>query len=175
MRGLILSFLLLSCLSQESFASSSIQTTTTAQLVSSCSISAQNMSFGIYNPTNDSFSTGQINYRCTKGTSITVLLNAPVGGTLCSNKYCVAGKNGQIGGRIMNASGSSDSLLYNLFNSTIYNSTTLLQGSNYGTGNAGVLTTDGTNQSMTIYGALSSGQWVKPGAYSDTITVLFNY
>lgn len=175
MRGVIFLFLLFS-LFETSFAQTSVQTTkSTAQLVSSCSLSVQNLSFGIYNPAQDSFGTSQINYRCTRSTIVTVLINGSTFGTPCSNKYCFAGKNGSVGGRILTASGSSDSLLYNLFNSTTYNASTLLQGSNYGTGNSGVLTSDGTNQSMTIYGALSSGQWIKPSSYSDTLTVLFNY
>lgn len=175
MRSIKFLFLILFfCLIQNSFANSTTKNNkATAQLVSSCAISAQNMSFGLYDPSQDSFSTGQINYRCTKGTKVTVYLNEPVGGTLCSNKYCFPGANGMVGGRVM--SGSSDSLIYNLFSSANYNATTLLQGTNYGTGNSGVFTTDGTNQTMSIYGALSNGQWVKPGLYLDNVTVLFSY
>ncbi|WP_261521698.1 spore coat protein U domain-containing protein [Burkholderia multivorans] len=148
---------------------------TTATLAATCQLSVQNINFGTYNPnTGDVFAAGQINYQCTKNTNVTVQLNEQSGGWTCTNKYCFAGANGQVGGRILSST-TGDKLLYNLFSSTSYSASTMLQGSNYGGGTAGTFKADGTNQVMPIYGALAGGQWVSPGIYQETVTAIFNF
>ncbi|HDR9189401.1 TPA: spore coat protein U domain-containing protein [Burkholderia vietnamiensis] len=148
----------------------------TANLVATCQLSSQNISFGTYNSNSgDVFATGQISYQCTKNTNVTVQMNEQSGGMTCSIKYCYAGANGQVGGRQLYSSTSTDVLLYNLFSNTSYSASTMLQGSNYGTGNAGTLKSDGTSQIFTIYAAMAGGQWVTPGVYTENVTAIFSF
>jgi spore coat protein U-like protein len=134
----------------------------TANVAKNCTIQAANLAFGTYDPLGANASApldqnGSVSVACTKGTAITIALDAGLNHT-----SAVATT------RAMN-SGSSY-MDYELYTdspgSTVWNdSTSLLSWTS--TGKA--------THSFTVYGRVPGGQDTAPGSYSDTITATVNF
>ena len=131
--------------------------TVSATVVDSCSITAGDLSFGNYDPTEggDVTATSTIDITCSNGTGWTL-------------KLC-EGSAGVFTTRTMEK--GTDTLNYNLYNeathTTVWDNT--VAGWVTGTG-------DGTAQSQTVYGKIPSGQnTAVVGAYTDTITATVTY
>jgi len=125
----------------------------TANVAANCSISATGMAFGSYTGTLINTTSSTITVQCTNTTPYTVGLNAGLAtGATTSN-------------RSMTGPGSA-LLNYGLFSDAA-------RGSNF-------VTTTSTNgngaaQQITVYGSVPAGQFVTPGAYTDTITATVTY
>jgi spore coat protein U-like protein len=115
------------------------------------------MAFGTYVPTAASTSTSTVSVTCTNTTPYNVGLN---GGTTTG---------GTVTGRLMAGSGGA-TLNYQLTQDSTH-------ATNWGntTGSWVGGTGNGSAQAITVYGQVASGQYVAPGAYSDTITATVNY
>lgn len=166
-----ISVLALALLSIPALADSTSNTTkATASMTDSCRMFAASMNFGNYNPASDSFATSTISLQCTKGTSATVGINVsndtPSGTKF--NKYAVW--EGQWYTRSLIK--GSDRLEYHLFQDA--NHTLVFGGFDFyaSTPNATpILTGNGALQTVTVYGAMSDGQYVPPGNYSENLNV----
>lgn len=156
------------------FAGASPQSTTfqvSANVPSTCSIqSAGNLSFGNYDVTSASSTTGSstISVKCSKGTAITVALNGGGAGSVTARQMTDAGAH---------------TLNYGLFTSSVTNAT-CTGGTVFGDGTGGSATGSGTSTSvntpisLTVFGCIPAGQDVNAGAtetYSDTITVTVSF
>jgi spore coat protein U-like protein len=130
--------------------------TVSANISPMCTISATNLAFGSYTGTTlDAVSTLAVT--CTKATAYYVNLND--------------GMNPD-GSKLPRASGPGGALLsYTMFQNA---ARTSRWGNTYnldgvaGTGN-------GSAQVLTVYGRVAIGQFVNPGAYSDTVIVTLTY
>jgi spore coat protein U-like protein len=133
------------------------QFSVTATVVKDCTISATNLTFGNYTGAVNN-STSTISATCTSGTAYTVALSAGLatGATVTS--------------RSMTGPGSA-LLHYSLFSNsgrtTNWGNTS---ATNWVSGSG-----NGAAQPLTVYGQIPAGQYVKPGSYTDTITVSVTY
>lgn len=131
--------------------------TITSIIPANCTVSATPLAFGAYAGALLS-STSTITATCTNTTPYNLGLN---GGTAT-------------GASVTNRSmtGPSSSLLhYNLFSDSGH---TTNWGNTVGTDTVSKTGT-GSVQSLTVYGQVPAGQYVKPGTYTDTITVTLTY
>ncbi|MFA5121218.1 spore coat U domain-containing protein [Zavarzinia sp.] len=135
----------------------------TATVTASCATSISTLAFGTYDPASASTGSTTLSVTCTNGTA-----------------YRIGADKGTYGSAVtareMKATGA-DLLGYSLTIGT--NGGTHL-GSNWGNDTAaGSDTVDGTGSgsalSVTINGNIAAGQYVAPGAYSDTVTVTVWY
>ena len=141
-----------------------------ALAVTSCSVAASGVNFGIYNPLSGTplDSTGTVTVTCTllSGGNTTVNLTAALS----------AGSSASYAARTMIA--GTNKLKYNLYWSTAYNQVwgDGTGGSFYGVASIALTPGSPTQQvSGTMYGQISAGQDVGPGAYLDTIVVTVSY
>jgi spore coat protein U-like protein len=141
-----------------------------ALAVTSCSVAASGVNFGIYNPLSGTplNSTGTVTVTCTllSGGATTVNLTAALS----------TGSSGNYTARTMLA--GVNKLNYNLYWSTAYQQVwgDGTGGSFYGVASVPLSPGNPTQQvSGTMYGQISAGQDVAPGAYLDTIVVTVNY
>lgn len=133
------------------------QFSVTATIVKDCTVSATDLAFGNYTGAVNN-STSTVSVDCTSGTAYTVGLSAGLatGATVTS--------------RSMTGPGSA-LLLYGLYSNsghkTNWGDTT---ATNWVSG-----TGTGTAQKIKVYGQIPATQYVKPGSYTDTITVSVTY
>ncbi|HLI12670.1 MAG TPA: spore coat U domain-containing protein [Alphaproteobacteria bacterium] len=125
----------------------------TANVQSSCTVSATAMAFGTYSLTSGNTATSTITVTCTNGTKATIALDNGQNG----------GRGGSFGTRAMSA-GGSNYLGYDIYTSTAY--TTV-----WNTTNTQTVTSTGSPVNLTAYGRLPSGQAPATGSYTDTVTV----
>lgn len=129
----------------------------TATVAKDCSVTATNLAFGNYTGAQVR-STSTITTTCTSSTTYTVGLNAGTAtGATVTN-------------RSMTGPGSA-LLHYSLFSNSGYttdwgNTSATNWVSGTGTGSA---------KAITVYGQIPAAQYVKPGSYTDTITVSVTY
>ncbi|MBB72431.1 MAG: spore coat protein [Legionellales bacterium] len=158
-RALIL--IILSSISSLCFAATSTTTFTVNATVSdSCSVSANNLSFGSYEPTGitNLDETTTISVTCTLGTVYNTGLDAGTGsGATVTTRKMTSG---------------SDLLNYSLYSNVTH---TTVWGDTVGVNTMPGVGT-GSAQNLTVYGRIPSGQSSVPaGSYSDTITVTVTY
>lgn len=133
----------------------------TATIVASCSITANNLSFGNYDPLSvtDLDQTTTISVTCSSGADYDIQLSG--------------GLSGNVAARTMDDDATSSNFLnYSLFTDSgrtnnwgVTNGTDTYQGT--GTGSA---------QVVTVYGRIPAGQTTPPvGSYADTITATIEY
>jgi spore coat protein U-like protein len=134
-------------------------------LVSSCTVSASGVAFGVYDPTvvTATLSSGTISVNCV------------VSGATGHNPVAIAlsaGNSGSFGSRTM--LNGTDPLNYNLYLDAAY---TLVWGD--GTGTSLVyndfVTPGRPSLSATVYGMMPALQTPGGGTYTDTITVTVNF
>lgn len=129
----------------------------TATVQATCTVTATNLAFGTYTGVVDDASS-TVSVTCTDTTPYNVGLNAgtATGATVTTRKM----------------TGPSTSLLsYGLYQDSAY---TKNWGQTVGTDTVAGTGT-GAAQDLTVYGQVPAGQYVTPGAYSDTITVTVSY
>ena len=133
-----------------------VQFSVTATIVKDCTVSATNLAFGNYTGAVNS-STSTVSVTCTSGTTYTVGLSAGLatGATVTTRQM-------QNGSTLLN---------YGLFtdsgHTTNWGNTS---ATNWVSG-----TGSGSAQAITVYGQIPAAQYVKPGSYTDTITVSVTY
>jgi spore coat protein U-like protein len=138
-----------------STATTSFEVTVVIQ--AACTISANNLNFGNYSGLLID-STSVISVNCTRAATYNVGLNAGVatGATVTTREM----------------TGPAAALLsYKLFSNSGY---TTNWGNTVGTDTVAG-TGSGVVQSLTVYGQLPAGQFVRPGSYTDTITATITY
>ncbi|WP_348264700.1 spore coat U domain-containing protein [Telmatobacter sp. DSM 110680] len=131
--------------------------TVTVQIQATCTIAANPLNFGAYSGASLDASTS-LSVSCTKAAAYNVGLSAGAApGATVTNR---------------SMTGPAASLLsYKLFSNSGYSTN---WGNTVGTDTLlGVGT--GVAQSLTVYGQIPAGQWVRPGSYSDTITATLTY
>jgi spore coat protein U-like protein len=150
--------LALGAASTSAVAATSVNTTfaVTATVQSTCIISATAMGFGTYVSTAASTSASAITVTCTNTTPYTLGLDA--GQTTGATETTRQMKNG------------AALLNYALFSDS---GRTANWGNTTGSWVSG--TGNGSAQAITVYGQAAAGQYVTPGAYSDTITATVTY
>lgn len=141
----------------DTVSSATTQFTVTAIIQATCTVSATSLTFGTYAGTLLS-STSTISATCTNTTPYNIGLNAGTAtGATVTNRSMI---------------GPSASLLkYNLFSDS---GRTINWGNTVGT-NTVSKTGSGIVQTLTVYGQVPAGQYVRPGGYADTITVTLTY
>ncbi len=129
----------------------------TVVIQAACTISAHNLAFGNYTGLLTE-STSTLSVNCTKASTYNVGLNAGLAtGATVSNR---------------SMTGPAAALLkYNLFSNSGY---TTNWGNTVGT-NTLAGTGSGAAQTLTVYGQIPAGQFVRPGSYTDTITATITY
>lgn len=128
-------------------ATASAPIVVTADVQTSCGITAPNIPFGIYNPGSGNTVNATLTVTCSAGST---------GGSVSID--------GTVGGRQM-TDGSGNFLGYEVYSDT---GTTPWDSTS-------PLTFTGATASFTVYGELPAGQSVAPGSYSDTLTATVNY
>lgn len=153
---------------------------TTAKVVASCSVSVDNISFGLISSgAGDVNVTGSIYAKCSKGVNYTIGFNN--GSSKYHNKYIgtlpTTDKwNYQGFARFMSNTESDDYLVYQLFQDANHSII-------YGVGSTWTTTTiplvnkvgNGSQDIIPIYGVMTQGQFPKPGVYSDTLIATLTY
>jgi spore coat protein U-like protein len=131
-----------------------------ATVLSACSVTANPLAFGSYNPTaaTNLDATTTLSVLCTIGTSFQVGLNQG------------AGTGATVTSRLM--TGGSNTLGYALYQDT---ARTTNWGNTPGTDTPAAVTAPATATSLTVYGRVPSGQNVPATTYNDTITVTVTY
>ena len=121
-------------------------------------LSADNISFGTYDPLSgtDSTSTGNISVQCTKDATYSIALST--------------GASASYTNRTM--SNGTDTINYNLYTDSGHATV-------WGDGTSSTSTVSGTatggTDTSTVYAKATAGQTVGAGSYSDTITVTVTY
>lgn len=133
----------------------------------SCTISANNLSFGTYDPTSSS--------NIDNTTDVTVTCSALLlGGLIAYDISLSEGNSGSYSGREM--SNSTHTLGYNLY--TDSNRTTVWGDGTSSTSmvsDSYTLSIINTSRNYTIYGRISGSQNVSAGSYTDTITATVTF
>lgn len=157
--------LLLSAAGSATGATATTIITVSATLASSCSVSANPLSFGLYQPGQGNMSASTtLAVRCTRGAPFSVALDAGSSG-------------GSVAQRLMSMGASR--LQYNLYTSSAHStvwgdgtqSTATVSGIGHGLTSAAAIT-------HTVYGQLPDSPAnvdLAPGLYTDTITVIVSY
>jgi len=133
--------------------SNTFQVSATVQSV--CTITANDLAFGAYDPSGaDVDTTSTLDVTCTNGTNYQVGLDG--GGTGAVNARAMTGPGGAL----------SYSLYSNASRTTVWED---IGGASYnGTG-------DGTTHNLTVYGRLPGGQFLTGGSYSDLVTATVDF
>ncbi|MFZ0747425.1 MAG: spore coat protein U domain-containing protein [Terracidiphilus sp.] len=131
--------------------------TVTVLIQATCTIAANPLNFGAYSGALLDASTS-LSVSCTRAANYNVGLSAGLAtGATVTNR---------------SMSGPSAALLnYKLFSNSGYSTN---WGNTVGTDTVAGTGT-GTAQSLTVYGQIPAGQWVRPGSYTDTITATVTY
>jgi spore coat protein U-like protein len=131
----------------------------TANVLSSCGVTALPLTFGIYSPTQSTNTTAQttVVVTCTNGTPYNVGLDAGAGsGATVASRKLTSGSN------LLNYSLYSDTGYSTVWGNTI--------GTNTVTG-----TGSGLSQTINVYGSVTALQAVPAGSYTDSVTVSLTY
>lgn len=130
--------------------------TVSAQVVATCTIAATNLSFGNYTGVVNT-ATSTITAQCTNTTPYNIGLNA--GNASGATVTTRAMQNG------------TTLLGYSLYSDS---GRTINWGNTVGTDTVSK-TADGAADALTVYGQIPAGEYVAPGAYSDTITATITW
>jgi spore coat protein U domain-containing protein, fimbrial subunit CupE1/2/3/6 len=138
----------------------------TASVTANCTISTAPVAFGAYDPvvanaTTALNGTGTVSVTCTNGDSTTV--------TLGQGANAGGGSTDAAPARRLN-DGGADYLSYSLYQDT---GRTTVWGNTAGTGVA--YTGTGTVSVLTVYGAVTAGQNVPSGSYTDTVVATITF
>lgn len=137
-------------------ATATFQVTATVQ--ATCQIAATNLAFGVYTGVQTD-NTSTVTITCTNSTPYNVGLSAGgAPGATVTTRSMIGGTAGA-------------GLSYALFSDaarTINWGNTIATDTVVGTGN-------GTGQPLTVFGRIKAGQFVAPGAYTDTITATVTF
>jgi spore coat protein U-like protein len=154
-------------------SSAALATTATANLgvsatiTNNCTISTAALAFGAYEPLSGASAvngTGTVTVACTSGLTGAVV-------TLGEGLHASGGSTAAVPLRQMQDSGT-DKLTYKLYSDS---GRTTVWGNTAGTGLA-ASTGTGTNQNLTVYGTIDSGQNTLPaGSYADTVVATITF
>jgi spore coat protein U-like protein len=136
--------------------------TVSANVPANCTITANALSFGAYDPTSASnlTGTGSITTNCTNGAAVTITLNQGQNPS-ASSTDAVPQR------RLANGSNYLD---YSLFQNS---NRTTTWGNTVGT--AVAITGNGQEQISTVYGQMQRFQTAAPGNYSDTVVATVTF
>ena len=161
-KGLLLAAVCAACGGNAWAATASGVMTVTATVASTCAVGTSTLAFGsVSSATIQAGNTdgnGTVTVNCTTGSSYTIALGVGggTGATLASRKM-ISGAN--------------------LLDYSIY--TTAARTSVWGDGTAASTTVpgtgSGTSQTINAYGRIFTGQAIRAGAYTDTVTVTVTY
>jgi spore coat protein U-like protein len=132
----------------------------TASVQNACTISAADLTFGVYSTIGSSDLDGSstVQIKCTLNASYTIALNA---GTTAG---------GTIPARLMTS--GAGTLGYNLYTTA---GRTTVWGDGTGGSSSVAGTGSGLTQSLTVYGRINAAQNVETGSYSDVITATVSF
>jgi spore coat protein U-like protein len=139
----------------------------TATVAATCTVTTAPVAFGTYNPASGTptDTTGTITVTCTNGSTYTIALDAGANPSSAGN----------VTTRRMTA-GASKFLSYQLYldspHTTIWG-----DGANGSSINptSGSFTGDGTAQGYSVYGRITTGNYVPSGSYTDTVVMTVTY
>ena len=130
--------------------------TVTASVAAVCNVQSATLAFGAYDPAAANLdATTTVDLTCTPGTTYDVGLDGGGSGN-------VAARQMANGGATLNYSMYQDASRTTNWGDTVGTDTVS------GTGGGGVV-------SHTVYGRIPTGQFVAPGAYSDTLTITVTF
>ena len=121
-----------------------------------CAVSSGNLAFGTYSAASASTSTANLSINCSNTTPYTIALSGGLNADASSRRL---------------ASGTNY-LPYLLYRDS---GRTLLWGNGTMFGSTVSGTGTGSAQTVPVYGRIAAGQYVRPGAYSDTVVVTVTY
>lgn len=136
--------------------------TVSATVEASCTVVANDMLFGTYNPfdTTDTDQTATVDVTCSNGAAYNIGLGL---GTKTGATVTTRGMTGGTGSDILNYALYSDTGRTSNWGDTVDTDTVSDTGS-------------GSMQSTTVYGRIPQGQTTAPvGSYTDTVTVTVTY
>lgn len=162
-KRIISTITIVSCFTSAQLSFAADATTTmgiSATVLSACSINANNLAFGNYNPTSatPTDATSTIDVICTTGTSYTVALNAgTTSGTTVSTRKMASGAN---------------RLDYALYSDSARSTN---WGNTPGTDTPAATVAGVIPSTFTVYGRVAAQQNVPAGSYTDTVTITVTY
>jgi spore coat protein U-like protein len=133
-----------------------------SRVSNSCTISATSLDFGTYNPAEGSNVTGTVTTNCT------AYVNAVI--TLGQGYYAASGSSDTAPSRRLQNAMTTNYLNYNLYQNT---GKTAIWGNSTNTGVT--VTSNGTEQSTSVYGEIPAGQTAPSGDYNDMVTATVTY
>ncbi|WP_426057294.1 Csu type fimbrial protein [Janthinobacterium sp. PSPC2-1] len=163
-KGKILAALLVTFASSTAMAGSATSNfQASAVLEGSCTLTATNVDFGTINQSEATNGTGTITYICSKSVPYYVTINAGSYGSVAARKMAGA------------VAGNTDKLAYNLYADAA--TQIIVSGNRYGGDGGFSYSGDGTGkvETITVYGKVESGQYIKPDTYADNLTVSVYY
>lgn len=128
-----------------------------ATVQATCSVSASPLAFGTYSSAQLDGSTN-LSVSCTNGTTYTIALDAGTGAGATTTSRVLTGP-------------SSATLGYTLYSNA---GRTSVWGVTTGTDTVGG-SGNGSAQTISVYGRITSGQLPTPGSYADTVTATLTY
>lgn len=133
-----------------------------ASVPDNCTISTEAVNFGAYDSSSNAEATGTVTILCTIGTSATI--------TLGQGNNAGDGSTDTQPLRRLGQGSNADKLSYDLYKNTLRSD---FWGNTNETGKFSGGT--GSNQSLTVYGRIPSGQNVPVGSYADTVVATVSY
>lgn len=148
----------------------------TATILKKCNIKVTDLSFGDYKPQSDSFASSSMDVLCTKDTSYKIGIDYYQGNYTLNRFKTTTDKFSVFSGgarynAIMFHSNNVDNLAFNIFQDSAYSQIfgdSSTPGNNWQALGSQVSVqkiSSGSLESIPFYGAMSSGQYPKPGLY----------
>ena len=159
-------FLSLGAASSIDAATATSNLAVSASVAANCTISTAAVAFGAYDPVSANATTalngtGTVNVTCTSGASTTITLGQGSNPNTGSTDAAPARRMGD---------GATHFLSYALYQDS---GRSTVWGNTAGTGEAN--TGSGSQAALTVYGAVTAGQNVPAGSYSDTVVATVTF
>lgn len=137
-----------------------------AQLNSSCSIGATDLSFGVYDSSQSNVATGSLNVTCSRSTSYQISSNYGYYNYRNNKRmFIITDTN--------HSSSNPNYIPYTVYFNPVFAASTIWGDGTYGYKISGSGT--GSSQTYPLYGQIAANLFPKPAVYSDNIVATISY
>lgn len=139
---------------------------TNAQLNSSCNISTNDLSFGIYAPNQANVATGSLNVTCSRSTSYQISSNYGYYNYRNNKRMFIITDTDH-------SSSNGNNIPYVIYFNPVFTTSTVWGDGTYGYKISGAGT--GNSQTYNLYGQITAGLYPKPAVYGDNVVATLTY